>query len=639
MKKYFANRSDFMRLENEMPLEDCWTSKTVYQRLCQTRKMHGNRPAISFQMKSGSTDKNITLNYDQLTDRVTQAANLFRSLGVGPTDVVAYLLPTSHETLITMLAGMTAGIVAPINPTLSPEHIAGLLKEVNAKVLVTMRSFPKTNVAQIAHNAVFNADCVETVVEIDLLPHLSAPISWFVPLIRPKVNIQHSAKIIEFNSALDTQKTELEFNESDDDPFCAYFHTGGTTGMPKIVQHRHSGALYNGWLGAQILMDEHDVVICPMPLFHVFAAYPAWLCVMSAGSHMVMPTPAGYRGDGVFSNFWKLVERYKGTFIITVPTAAASLINHPINADIATLKNVFCGSAPMPVELFKKFQKKTGIAIIEGYGMTEATCLVSCNPPDGERKIGSVGLPLPHTDVKIFQINTIGQVVKTCKSGEAGEVCINNPGIVVGSTYTVPEKNKLLFTNEKYLRTGDLGYLDSDGYLWLTGRSKDIIMRGGHNIDPLVIEEVLSGHPAVNFVGAVGQPDRYSGELPCAYVELIDKADISVQELMDYAFENVSDHSARPKYIEILDQLPKTAIGKVFKPELRRLAIIRVFDEAFAKANVAATVSSVNEDKNLGLVAYINKTVPKVNDEEVQNVLSEYTVPWAWANSKNNCKK
>ena len=420
MKKYFADRSDFVRLENEMPLEDCWTSKTVYQRLCQTRKIHGNRPAISFQMKSGSADKNITLNYDQLTDRVTQAANLFRSLGVGPTDVVAYVLPTSHETLITMMAGMTAGIVAPINPTLSPEHIAALLKEVNAKVLVTMRPFPKTNVAQIAHEAVCSADCVKTIVEIDLLPHLSAPISWLIPLIRPKVSIQHSAKIIEFNSALAPHKTELEFKESDDDPFCAYFHTGGTTGMPKIVQHRHSGALYNGWLGAQILMDEHDVIICPMPLFHVFAAYPAWLCAMSAGSHMVMPTPAGYRGEGVFSNFWKLVERYKGTFIITVPTAAASLMNIPINADISTLKNVFCGSAPMPIELFKKFQKITGISIIEGYGMTEATCLVSCNPPDGKRKIGSVGLPLPHTDVKIFLMNTIDQEVEACKFGEVG---------------------------------------------------------------------------------------------------------------------------------------------------------------------------------------------------------------------------
>lgn len=634
MTKYFADRSDFVRLENEMPLEDCWTSKTVYQRLCQTRKIHGNRPAISFQMKSGSADKNITLNYDQLTDRVTQAANLFRSLGVGPTDVVAYVLPTSHETLITMMAGMTAGIVAPINPTLSPKHIAALLKEVNAKVLVTMRPFPKTNVAQIAHEAVCSADCVKTIVEIDLLPHLSAPISWLIPLIRPKVSIQHSAKIIEFNSALAPHKTELEFKESDDDPFCAYFHTGGTTGMPKIVQHRHSGALYNGWLGAQILMDEHDVIICPMPLFHVFAAYPAWLCAMSAGSHMVMPTPAGYRGEGVFSNFWKLVERYKGTFIITVPTAAASLMNIPINADISTLKNVFCGSAPMPIELFKKFQKITGISIIEGYGMTEATCLVSCNPPDGKRKIGSVGLPLPHTDVKIFLMNTIDQELEACKFGEVGEVCINNPGITVGLTYTDQEKNKVLFVNEKYLRTGDLGYLDSDGYLWLTGRSKDIIMRGGHNIDPLIIEEVLSGHPAVNFVGAVGQPDIYSGELPCAYVELIDKADVSVQKLMDYAFEFVSDHSARPKYIEILDQLPKTAIGKVFKPELRRLAIIRVFDEAFAKANVAATVSSVDEDKKLGLVANINKTVPKVTDEEVQDILSKYTVPWAWANSK-----
>ena len=634
MTKYFADRSDFVRLENEMPLEDCWTSKTVYQRLCQTRKIHGNRPAISFQMKSGSADKNITLNYDQLTDRVTQAANLFRSLGVGPTDVVAYVLPTSHETLITMMAGMTAGIVAPINPTLSPKHIAALLKEVNAKVLVTMRPFPKTNVAQIAHEAVCSADCVKTIVEIDLLPHLSAPISWLIPLIRPKVSIQHSAKIIEFNSALAPHKTELEFKESDDDPFCAYFHTGGTTGMPKIVQHRHSGALYNGWLGAQILMDEHDVIICPMPLFHVFAAYPAWLCAMSAGSHMVMPTPAGYRGEGVFINFWKLVERYKGTFIITVPTAAASLMNIPINADISTLKNVFCGSAPMPIELFKKFQKITGISIIEGYGMTEATCLVSCNPPDGKRKIGSVGLPLPHTDVKIFLMNTIDQEVEACKFGEVGEVCINSPGITVGLTYTDQEKNKVLFVNEKYLRTGDLGYLDSDGYLWLTGRSKDIIMRGGHNIDPLIIEEVLSGHPAVNFVGAVGQPDIYSGELPCAYVELIDKADVSVQKLMDYAFEFVSDHSARPKYIEILDQLPKTAIGKVFKPELRRLAIIRVFDEAFAKANVAATVSSVDEDQKLGLVANINKTVPKVTDEEVQDILSKYTVPWAWANSK-----
>jgi len=383
-----------------------------------------------------------------------------------------------------------------------------------------------------------------------------------------------------------------------------------------------------GW--AQKFMDEYDVIICPMPLFHVFAAYPAWLCVMSAGSHMVMPTPAGYRGDGVFKNFWKLVERYKGTFVITVPTAAAALMNHPVNADISSLKNIFCGSAPMPTKLFEKFQKETGVSIIEGYGMTEATCLVSCNPPDGERKIGSVGLPLPYTDVKILEINRNDEIVKECKSEEPGEVCINNPGIVVGSTYTDPYKNKSLFVNEKFLRTGDIGYLDEDGYLWLTGRAKDVIMRGGHNIDPLIIEEVLAGHPSVSLTGAIGQPDIYAGELPCAYVELISGSETSVEELMDYAQKNVSDHTACPKYIEILKEMPKTAIGKVFKPDLRRFAIIRTFNEALAKNDISIEVQSVVEDKKLGLVARLDKTDSKISDQKIHDALGEFITPWAW---------
>ncbi len=627
----FAHADHVRGIEEAMPVSERWTAKTVFQRLCQTRDAYGARPAISFQLKSGPKDKNITLNYNDLTDRVAQAANLFRSLGVGSEDVVAYLLPTSHETLITMLGGMTAGIVAPINPTLSPEHISALLKEVNAKVLVTMRPFPKTEVAQLAHAAVAEAGCVETIVEIDLLPHLSPPLSWIVPMIRPKVDITHSAKVIEFNAALATQNTTLDFDERDDDPFCAYFHTGGTTGMPKVSQHRHSGALYNGWLGATLLMDENDVVICPMPLFHVFAAYPAWLCIMSAGAHMVMPTPAGYRGDGVFDNFWKLVERYKGTFIITVPTAAAALMQRPVDADISTLKNAFCGSAPLPVELFNKFQETTGVSILEGYGMTEATCLISCNPPDGEHKIGSVGLPLPYTEVKILHMDAKGKVTKTCGVGETGEICVHNMGVVVGATYTDPTKNKMLYADGKYMRTGDLGYLDKDGYLWLTGRSKDVIMRGGHNIDPAIIEEALAGHPAVGFAGAIGQPDSYSGELPCAYVELVAGATVSVDELIEFAREHVSDPAACPKYLEILPELPKTAVGKVFKPDLRRSAITRVYNAALDTAGVGAQVVRVDEDKKLGLVAKISKTDAGVSDDAVQEILGKFIRPWAWA--------
>ena len=283
-----------------------------------------------------------------------------------------------------------------------------------------------------------------------------------------------------------------------------------------------------------------------------------------------------------------------------------------------------------PTKLFEKFQKETGVSIIEGYGMTEATCLVSCNPPDGEHKIGSVGLPLPFTDVKILEINRKDEVVRECQFDEPGEICINNPGIVVGSTYTDPNKNISLFVDDKFLRTGDIGYMDADGYLWLTGRAKDVIMRGGHNIDPLIIEEALAGHPSISLAGAIGQPDIYSGELPCAYVELVSGSATSVGELMEYAQQNVSDKTACPKYIEILEELPKTAIGKVFKPDLRRLAIIRTFNDILVQNNINAKVNNVIEDKKLGLVAKLDKIDSETSDQQINNVLGQFIIPWQW---------
>ena len=168
--------------------------------------------------------------------------------------------------------------------------------------------------------------------------------------------------------------------------------------------------IYQGWLSSELLVSEEDVIVCPLPLFHVFAAYPVLMAAVSSGAHIVMPTPAGYRGDGVFDNFWKLIERWKGTFMVTVPTAAAALMQRPVDADVSTLKTAFCGSAPLPVELFNRFQKATGVTILEGYGMTEATTLVSVNPFDGVKKIGSVGLPFPYTDVKILDCAADGSV-------------------------------------------------------------------------------------------------------------------------------------------------------------------------------------------------------------------------------------
>lgn len=620
-------------IENEMPVEDRWSAKTVYQQLEETAAKFGNKPAISFQLLGGAADPNLTLNWNETKDRITQAANLFRSLGVGPKDVVAYLLPTTHETAITMMGGMTAGIVAPINPTLDADQISSLLRETGAKVLVTLKAFPKTEVAQLAAQAVAGAPNVKTIIEIDLLKHLTGLKKLIVPLVRPKIETKHSANVIEFNAALGRQpKDKLTFEEDLNDPYCAYFHTGGTTGMPKIAQHKHSGILFNGMLGNLLSLDENSVVICPLPMFHVMAAHVFWASIMFGGGHIVFPTPAGYRGDGVFDNFWKLVERYQATFMVTVPTAAAALMQRPVNADISSLKGAMCGSSPLPVELFKRFQDVTGVEILEGYGMTEATCLVSGNPFEGEKVIGSVGYRFPYTDIKILDCDDDGNILKELGSNEVGEICVLNAGVNVGETYTDPTKNIGLFAGGTHLRTGDLGRIDDEGYLWITGRAKDLIIRGGHNIDPAMIEEALAGHPDVGFAGAIGQPDAHAGEVPCAFVELVEGATTTADELLAYAKEKVPERAAHPKHMEIMDELPKTAVGKIFKPDLRRSAITRVYNAALAEDGVGAHVVKVVEDKQRGLVARLEKSDAKVTDEAVSEVLGLFINQWEWVN-------
>ncbi len=603
-KEHFGTIADKARWE-QVPLADRWSARSVHEQLSQTADRHAASPALSFQIQSGPKDKAETLTWAELRDRVNQAANLFRSLGVQEGDAVAYLLPNCNEAAIALLAGCTAGVVNPLNPLLEPEQLGALLRETGARVLVTLAPFPRTDVAQKAAEAVALAPNVEHLLEVDLKRYLAPPASWIVPLIRPKAAATHHAKISDFNAELAQQPKTLSFSESlDPKRIGANFHTGGTTGMPKIAQHAHEGMLYNGWCSASMMFQPDDSILCPLPLFHVFAAYPIWMACVTSGAHMVLPTPAGYRGDGVFDNFWKLVDRWNATLMITVPTAAAALMQRKVDADVSTLKFALCGSAPLPQALFHRFEEATGVKILEGYGMTEATCLVSCNPRDGERKIGSVGLPFPYTDVRILHFNDAGEVSKDCGPDEVGEICVSNPGVLAGRTYTEAARNAGLYADGKWLRTGDLGRIDADGYLWITGRAKDLIIRGGHNIDPALIEEALSKHPAVAFVGAIGQPDAHSGEVPAAYVELAAGQTATIADLQAYADEHVPERAAHPKHIEILSELPKTAVGKVFKPDLRRMAIRRVYGEALEKAGIHADIEVV-EDKKLGLVAEI----------------------------------
>ena len=626
----FSSMADRNATESAMSWEERALPTTVYGLLSRTTEKFGTRNAVSYQILSGVKDKAETLTWSDLHGKVTQAANLFRGLGVGETDVVAYLLPNANETVITLLGGTVAGIANPINPLLDAEQVGAILRETNAKVLVTLKPFPKTDVAQKAAEAVRLAPNVKTVLEVDLNRYLTPPKSWIVPLIRPKNPIAHSAKMLDFGAELARQNTVLDFEDAREDRPCAYFHTGGTTGMPKVAQHTFSGMNYNGWLGAELLFDEESVVMCPLPLFHVFACHVILMSMVASGAHVVFPTPQGYRGEGVFDNFWKLLERWNVTFIITVPTALSALMQRPVDADISSVKTAFSGSSPLPIELYKRFEKASGVEIIEGYGLTEATCLVSCNPIGGIKKVGSVGIPFPYSDVKILMATSDG--VRHCDDDEIGEICVSNPGVVPHATYTEAEKNHDLyhdFGNRAYLRTGDLGRLDGDGYLWITGRAKDLIIRGGHNIDPADIEEALAGHEAVAMAGAIGQPDAHSGELPAVYVELVAGATASEKDLYDFAVQRISERAAHPKHVEILDELPKTAVGKVFKPDLRRRAISRIFDQSLKDAGQAAHVSAVAEDKKRGLVAQIERS-GDVDEAKVVEILGQFAVAWDW---------
>ena len=622
----FAGLDDRNAIEAQMVWRDRDLPLTLYQAISATAQKYPQSNAISYQLFSGPTDKAETLNWAQLKEKVTQAANLFRALGVGEKDVVAYVLPNANETVYTLLGGSIAGIANPINPLLDAEQIGSILRETNAKVVVTLRPFPKTDVADKTAEAVALSPNVETVLEVDLLRYLTPPKSWIVPLIRPKRQVQNHARYLSFNTELAKQSKMLDFADSTEDRVACYFHTGGTTGMPKVAQHRYSGLIYNGWIGTELLFTEKDNIICPLPLFHVFACHVILMAAVVSGAHVVFPTPQGYRGEGVMDNFWKLVERWKISFIITVPTAISAKMQRPIDADVSSVQMAFSGSAPLPLELFRRFEKATGVTLVEGYGLTEATCLVSCNPTDGEKKVGSIGIPFPYCDVRIFKTTPNGPI--EADVDEVGEICVSNPGVFVGNTYTESEKNVDLYYGD-HLRTGDLGRVDADGYLWITGRAKDLIIRGGHNIDPAEIEEALLHHEAVAFAGAIGQPDAHSGEVPCAFVELVDGGQVSEAELLEFCKQHVHERAAMPKHMTILPELPKTAVGKIFKPDLRKHAITRIYNGALEKAGLPARVVGVVDDKKRGLVARVAANGAEAS--QIGQTLGDFVQPWEMA--------
>ena len=264
----------------------------------------------------------------------------------------------------------------------------------------------------------------------------------------------------------------------------------------------------------------------------------------------------------------------------------------------------------MPVELIRQFESKTGLTLIEGYGLTEGTCGSCANPPIGERRPGSIGLPMPYCDVTIKVLDEQGNYLRDAAPNEIGNLCIR--GATVFNGYLQSSKNANIWVDGNWFNTGDLGRIDADGYIWLTGRSKDLIIRGGHNIDPQMIEEALHKHPAVAMAAAVGKPDEKAGELPVVYVQLKPGAHANEAELLAHAALHIPERAAIPKDAWIIESIPLTAVGKTFKPALRFDAIARVYQAALLELDQRVRVEVLSDDKR-GQVAHIHLPAGQTN--------------------------
>jgi fatty-acyl-CoA synthase len=569
--------------------------------------------ALSFFLDVEHIAHPFTWNFRELYEDICRTANVFSSLGVSSCDVVAFVLPNLPETHFVIWGGEAAGIPMAINPLQDGAQIAELVNAARAKVLVCLAPTPGTDIWPKLDDQLDAMPSVETIVWVDLQPYVSivkraalACIEW-----QARRHV-HRKRIVNLHELMAKQPHDRLISSREIVPTDAssYFCTGGTTGHPKIAVRTHGCEVFDAWAVGQVQARDQagTTIFCGLPLFHVNGQLVTGLMAWMRGYHVVLGTPQGYRGKDVIARFWDVVETFKVNVFSGVPTLFASLQQQPVGArDIGSLEYAACGAAPMPPELARRFESATGIKIVEGYGLTEGTCVSSTNPLDGERRVGSIGLRLPYQQMAAVILDNNGAYVRMAAVDEVGVIAIHGPNVFRGYLDSLHNEGLWIdIEGTRWLNTGDLGRCDVDGYFWLVGRKKELIIRGGHNIDPRTIEDALLQHPAVALAAAIGRPDAHAGEVPVAYVQLKETASASPDDLLAFAARNIGERAAVPRHVKILRAVPTTAVGKIFKPALLELEIESVVRTCAEELGVALDQLNVVQDKRRGYVVRIS---------------------------------
>ncbi len=629
------NLADIEAIES-VPLERHNLPASTYAALQRCAAIHADDPALSFFVDAKAFQNTRDWNYAELFADITRAANAFHELGIGAKDVVAFLLPNLPETHFTIWGGEAAGIVMAINPLLEAAQIGELLRAANARLVVTLAPTPGSNLWPKLASQLDHLPFVRDVVWVSMAPYVGAlpglALRW---LAWREKNRQRGRRIHDLRSLMQRQPGEYlsSGRQIRAEEHSSYFCTGGTTGLPKIAIRSHGSEVFNAWAMAANMQPRQSgqVIFCGLPLFHVNGQLVTGLMPWTHGDRVIIGTPQGYRGEGLIARFWAMVEHFGINFFSGVPTVYSALLQQSVEGrDLSSLQYALCGAAPMPVELFREFEQRIGVRILEGYGLTEGACVSSSNPPEGERPIGSIGLRLAYQDMRALILDEHGSYLRDADPDEVGTIAIHGPNVFAG--YLEASHNRGLWIDidgRRWLNTGDLGRQDAQGYFWLTGRKKELIIRGGHNIDPKQIEEALQSHPAVALVAAVGCPDAHAGEVPVAYVQLTAGQQADSAELLDFASRQISERAAVPKRIEILDALPVTPVGKIFKPALQQREIARVVRQEAAELGLTELSVEVVQDARRGLVARIAAGRER---EPLARALGRYSFQVDWQN-------
>lgn len=533
-----------------VPVSINYEKVSVAEALERNAREFPDKPALIFLDK--------VINYKKLNEMVNRFGNWLIQNGVKQGDKVSILLPNIPQVVIAAHGAWRVGAVVVMNNPLYTDHeLEHQLNNSESTVLVTLDLLAPRMIALRPKTP------VKKIVVAHIRDHLGFPKKQLLPIVAKDKHreIPPTKDVIEWENILKTSSANDPGIKVDFNTLGVLQYTGGTTGVSKGAMLSHSNLSCNvqqikAWFPT---FNSSEIGLGVLPFFHVFGLTAVMNYMLWLGATVVLiprPEPEA---------MLEAIQKYKVTYFPAVPTMYVGLLNHPKLAkyDISSIKGCFSGASPLPVEVIKSFEAKTGAQICEAYGLSETSPGVTINPLGGKTKASSVGLPICDTLIKIVDLD---EGFKELPIGTEGEICIKGPQ-VMGGHYNMPEETAKVL-KDGWFYTGDIGKFDDEGYLYIVDRKKDMIIASGYNIYPRDVDEVLFTHPKILEACVIGIPDSYRGETVKAFVVMKPGQQMTAEEVMKFCQEKLAKYKV-PTAVEFIDALPKSGVGKILRKELK----------------------------------------------------------------------